>query len=268
MSSPASPEPVLSETDVRAIVRLLGEVAMIRGTLAEAKQHLMDGLCRLIDADAWIWGVGQHDPKNVPFYISFHRGNIDDARFARLMAAVNHPEMAEFARPFSEELAATGTHLTRLRQQINRDGSFVGSKAEQAWLLAEIDGVILSCKPLPDGGFSSIGIYRRPGKPLFDERESRIAHILLSEVPWLHLEGWPTERGESATRLYPRLRTVLNLLIEGWSRKQIADHLGLSLHTVNDYVKEIYEHYGVHSQSELLVRFTKGNGGDTPRLGG
>ncbi len=50
--SSATPEPTLPEADVRAIVRLLGEVAMIRGTLAEAKQHLMDGLCRLIDADA------------------------------------------------------------------------------------------------------------------------------------------------------------------------------------------------------------------------
>lgn len=268
MTPPPSPEFTLPESDVRAIVRLLGEITMARGTLAEAKQQLMTGLCSLIGADAWMWGVGQHDPQNVPFYISFHRGNIDDERYARLLHAVNHPEMAGFTRPFSEELARTGAHLTRLRQQINCDGSFKGSKAEQAWLRANIDAVILSCKPLPDGGFSSIGIYRNADRPLFTEREARIAHILLSEVPWLHLEGWPNERGESATKLYPRLRTVLNLLIEGWSRKQIADRLDLSLHTVNGYIKDVYDHFGVHSQAELLVRFTKGNGGDTPKFGG
>jgi DNA-binding CsgD family transcriptional regulator len=268
MSPSSGPEFTLPETDVRALVRLLGEVTLARGSIQESKEQLMTGLCALIQADAWIWGVGQHNPDAAPFYISTQRGNIDDERFARLMHAVNHPEMEQFVRPFSEELARTGTHLTRLRQQINSDDSFLGSQAEQAWLKAKIGPVMISCKPLPAGGFSSIGIYRNADQPLFSERESRIAHILLSEVPWLHLQAWPTELGESATQLFPRLRTVLNLLIEGWSRKRIAAELGLSIHTVHDYVKAIYEHFGVHSQSELLVRFTKGNGGDTPILGG
>ncbi len=255
----------LPESDVRSIVRLLGEVIAVPGGHREKKLMLMSGLCTLIGADAWIWGVGQHDPDNVPFYIAFDRGNIDDTRFARLMEAVNHPEMAEFVRPFSEELALTGSHITRLRQQINRAGTFTGSQAEQAWLRADIDGVILSCKPLPDGGFSSIGIYRNADRPLFSERESRIAHILLSEMPWLHLQGWPEERGFSASTLYPRLRTVLNLMIEGWSRKQVAHQLGLAENTIHGYVKEIYRHYGVHSHAELVKRFSKGDGGDVPR---
>jgi DNA-binding CsgD family transcriptional regulator len=256
--------PQLHEDDVRSIVRLLGEVIVVPGGHHEKKLMLMSGLCALIGADAWIWGVGQHDPDHVPFYVAFDRGNIDDTRFARLMEAVNHPEMAEFARPFSEELALTGSHLTRLRQQINRVGTFSGSQAEQAWLRADIDGVILSCKPLPDGGFSSIGIYRNAGRPLFSERESRIAHILLSELPWLHLQGWPDERGGSASILSPRLRTVLNLMIEGWSRKQVAHQLGITENTIHGYVKEIYRHYGVHSHAGLVKRFSRGDGGDLP----
>lgn len=249
-------------SDVRQMVCLLGEVIAAPGGHSEKKQMLMDGLCHIIDASAWIWGVGQHDPDHVPFYIAFNRGNIDESRFARLMEAVNHPEMQEFIRPFSEELATTGMHLTRLRQQINPTGSFTGSNAEKAWLRADIGPVMLSCKPLPGGGFSSIGIYRTAERELFTERESRIAHIVLTEVSWLHLTGWPDERGQSASRLYPRLRTVLNLLIEGWNRKQIADSLEISINTLNGYVKEIYRHFSVHSQAELLARLSRGNGGD------
>ncbi|MCU0797239.1 MAG: LuxR family transcriptional regulator [Akkermansiaceae bacterium] len=254
----------LAEQDVRKMVRLLGEVISTPGDFMEKKVQLMNGLCGIIDADAWVWGVGQHNPENAPFYVAFAKGGFDDERFGRLMEAVNHPEMENFARPFSEELNVSGSHLTRLRQQINRDGTFSGSDAERAWLRANIDGVILSCKPLSDGGFSSIGIYRNADKPLFAERECRIAHIVLSEVPWLHLEGWPSERGESAKTLYPRLRTVLNLLIESWSRKQIAQHLGLRENTVHGYVKEIYQHFQVHSHAELMKRFSSGNGGDLP----
>lgn len=252
----------LPVSDVREIVRLLGEVIAAPGGHSEKKQMLMDGLCQIIDASAWMWGVGQHDPDNVPFYIAFNRGNIDDDRFARMMEAINHPEMQEFVRPFSEELATTGMHLTRLRQQINKTGSFTGSNAEKAWLRADIGPVMLSCRPLPGGGFSSIGIYRTGDRELFTEREAKIAHIVLTEVPWLHLTGWPEERGQSALKLYPRLRTVLNLLIEGWSRKQIADRLGLSLNTIHGYVEDIYRHFSVHSQAELLARLSKGDGGD------
>jgi DNA-binding CsgD family transcriptional regulator len=265
---PESDDDQLPVSDVRQIVRLLGEVIAAPGDHGVKKRLLMDGLCQIIDATAWIWGVGQHRPDSAPFYIAFDRGNIDEERFARLMEAVNHPEMQEFAQPFSEELVATGQHLTRLRQQINPTGSFIGSRAEQAWLRADIGPVLLSCKPLPDGGFSSIGIYRTAERELFSEKEARIAHIVLTEVPWLHLHGWPEERGQSALTLFPRLRTVLNLLIEGWSRKQIADRLDLSLNTINGYVKDIYRHFSVHSQAELLARLSRGNGGHSPRFGG
>ncbi len=52
--------------------------------------------------------------------------------------------------------------------------------------------------------------------------------------------------------LVPRHRTVLNLLGDGWNRKKIVGHLGISLNTVHGYVKDIFKHFGVHSQPELL----------------
>ncbi len=63
--------------------------------------------------------------------------------------------------------------------------------------------------------------------------------------------------------LYPRHRTVLILLCEGWNRKKIATHLGLSINTIHGYSKVIFKHFKVHSQAELIARFTQGDGGDT-----
>lgn len=99
-------------------------------------------------------------------------------------------------------------------------------------------------------------------RPHFVEREARIAHIVLSEVPWLHFKAFPDRQSKEMTNLYPRHRTVLNCLCEGWSRKTIADHLGLSTNTVHGYSKVIFKHFGVHSQAELVARFSKGDGGD------
>lgn len=49
---------------------------------------------------------------------------------------------------------------------------------------------------------------------------------------------------------------------ESRSRRKITPHLGLSINTVHAYSKFIFKHFGVHSQSELITRLSKGDGGD------
>ena len=40
--------------------------------------------------------------------------------------------------------------------------------------------------------------------------------------------------------------------------------LAISELTVNEHVKRVYRHFGVHSQSQLVSRFLRGDGGDVP----
>jgi len=51
-----------------------------------------------------------------------------------------------------------------------------------------------------------------------------------------------------------RLEQVLNLLEKGYREKQIASALGISSHTVHDYIKALYNEYKVHSRAELLFK--------------
>lgn len=76
-------EATLCESDVRAMVRLIGEVVASRQDHAGMKRQLMDALCRLIDADAWIWMLGrQVQPGEQPTYLSMAHevGDPDAAR--------------------------------------------------------------------------------------------------------------------------------------------------------------------------------------------
>ncbi|MEI9997745.1 MAG: LuxR C-terminal-related transcriptional regulator [Verrucomicrobiota bacterium] len=81
-------------------------------------------------------------------------------------------------------------------------------------------------------------------------------------MPWLHEQGWPEDRGATVHQLARRQRMALNLLIAGQGRKQIADHMKISVNTVHEYIKDIYDFFGVHSQAELMSRFYEGNGHD------
>ena len=63
-------------------------------------------------------------------------------------------------------------------------------------------------------------------------------------------------------RLTPRARVVLNMLLDGRSRKGIAGHLGIRENTVAGYQKDIYRHFQVNSHAALMRRFQTGDGGD------
>lgn len=258
------PQPIsmLQEDDVRRMVRLLGSVIADQGDFQEKRRKLMNGLCELIGATAWVWSMSEFHPDKPPSSVGLIHGGFDEERFAIYLEAINHPAMEAVSRQSSQELQAKGIHLTRTRDQMDPAALLDRSAAGALWRKVNIGPLIMSLRPMETGGVNAIRVYRELGEPHFSERESKIAHIILSEVPWLHFQAFPDKQSQEITNLYPRHRTVLNLLCEGWSRKKIAGHLDLSVNTIHGYAKIIFKHFGVHSQAELLARLTVGDGGD------
>jgi DNA-binding NarL/FixJ family response regulator len=64
-------------------------------------------------------------------------------------------------------------------------------------------------------------------------------------------------RGNESVELSPRERSVLDGLAEGLAYKQIADQLGVSIHTVRNYIRRIYEKLHVCSRTEAVAKFLK-----------
>jgi DNA-binding CsgD family transcriptional regulator len=97
-------------------------------------------------------------------------------------------------------------------------------------------------------------VNRALGDRPFDERDVRLMRMLNLELA--RLLGTKLARmGEpSVTDLSPRLREVLISLMEGDGEKQVALRLGISRHTVHDYVKSLHDRFGVRSRGELLSR--------------
>jgi DNA-binding NarL/FixJ family response regulator len=58
--------------------------------------------------------------------------------------------------------------------------------------------------------------------------------------------------------LTEREQAVLDLVLEGFPYKQIADRLDLSVYTVNFHIRNIYGKLQVHSRSEAVAKLRKG----------
>lgn len=67
----------------------------------------------------------------------------------------------------------------------------------------------------------------------------------------------PPSRPDEVTELSPREREVLDGLAEGQAYKQIAEKLGVSIHTVRNYIRRIYEKLHVCSCGEAVAKYLR-----------
>lgn len=257
----------LAEDDVRQVVRLLADVAILRGDLAAKKRALMAGLQQLLDADGWLWTVTHVDAQSqTPISVGLMHDGLTAEQVAGWLEASQTscppPEDAPFF-----EISRAGKHFTRRRQQVVSDDEWYSHPAVRRHRLRYgIDHFVYSVYPLDEPEtFSGVGLFRCLGRQPFSPRDTRLAHIVTSEVEWLHYADLPGERGRRVPQLTPRQRVVLMMLVDAHSKDEIAGLLHISPHTVKDHIKAIYKLFGVSSQLELIRRFHVGDQGDEAR---
>jgi DNA-binding NarL/FixJ family response regulator len=71
------------------------------------------------------------------------------------------------------------------------------------------------------------------------------------------LQPGPAALAGDAISLSPRERDVLDGLAEGQAYKQISDQLGVSIHTVRNYIRRIYEKLHVCSRTEAVAKYLR-----------
>ncbi len=257
---PLSQKSLLTEKDVRAIVRLLGQTSTLGGSLNEKKHFVMAGLGKLIDTQAWAWvHAVEMVPGELPVYAAFICGGFSEETLARFIKIQSHPDMARLSTSLSRELQGRSRALTRTLPQLMPVEDFYNAEVDKEWRACGIYPGALSFHPLHDGTFSALAIYRSCHKPVLTPREAKIAHVILSGVPWLHVaQGAAGEQTTQVPQLPVRERLVLELLLQGYSRKAIATTMGISINTVAGYAKNIYRFFHVDSQAALsrLFRLT------------
>ena len=226
----------------------------------------MEGLQRLVKADGWLWSVASVIyEQNRPVSISLLHGGLTDQQIAGWLQASqsNDPPAPEDA-PISRE-TLRNQHFTCTRQQVVPDDQWYSNPAVQQHRLAVgLDHFLYSIYPLPKQIFSCIGLFRQPGRPPFSDRDRQLAHILISEIPWLHHAHVPGNRLRSVPQLPPRRREVLILLLDGHDRKSIAKLLAIQPCTAKQHIEAVYAHFNVSSQVQLISRLSQGNNARNP----
>jgi DNA-binding NarL/FixJ family response regulator len=82
-----------------------------------------------------------------------------------------------------------------------------------------------------------------------------VARKVLNEFKSLSLRTIRSDDGKQELTI--REKEVLERLVAGDSYKTIADRLGISIHTVNNHLRHIYEKLQVSSRAEVVSKFIR-----------
>lgn len=251
----------LAESDVRQMVRLLGEVAVTPGGVNAQKRKVMEGLSEMLGADYWMWNISRLMENGTLVGLSLVH-NLSEEQMAAMVDMNYATKDNPYNMAMIEQCRRQSRWSRRLEDMLDQSVIPEAFRAVSRRMDMEYSLFGFQLVPGTEDLYSAMGLHRAPGKAPFTLRELRIAHILYSEVRWLHEVAAPEEDGSAVVGLAPRLQTVMTLLVDGQSAKRIALHLGLSIHTVRGYIKDVYRHFGVSSRTELMHRFMVGDGRD------
>jgi DNA-binding CsgD family transcriptional regulator len=245
--------------DVRRAFRLLGEVRELGQDPQAWRQHLVRRLCKLL-------------PAEVVVASEFHFLATKKSGVMRLVdlgwGADAEGNVWEIRTERDDERPE--------EYKVVAKGGGAAAAAEGAPIPVEptepVYGgkhLILSQVEIPHAAtVDRLTAHRIFGQEPFTAAEHRLLRMIHVELRRLWRRDALRRARDPKNDLPPRMKQTLDELLGGASEKQIAGKLGISPHTVHNYVKALHQRFEVSSRGELLAKLGRQQSGDfTPKLG-
>jgi DNA-binding CsgD family transcriptional regulator len=240
--------PSIRTDRVRALLRLLGELRERVRAGEEVFPNFGDCLSRLLGADVVIAVRGSQDARVGITLLDLKTIGLsqNDAAHARRVYLDERGFLVNVAAAKVLDRRERGDFVVKLRRELVGDDVWYRSEFvvvhRRAWGL---DDAIYGSHITASGRLIGFGSARAWGARPFTEEDCALAAIF-----W---ERWAAELAAPEAALSRRQREILRLLLEGQSTKAIASKLDLSIHTVNEYIRAVYQAKSVRSRGELLA---------------
>lgn len=237
---------------VRAAMRLVGEVREL-GTCSEpGRLHLLEGVLKLIGCAL---GGAVLDTGYAPGV----KGGIAAATltgFDREIVDVfdAHQVHGSQINPFHDAVMQKMTSLqgqvyTATNSEIVERKVWNGSMWINEYVRpARIDHFLCSMRVVGKSAGIGVGFMRAARDRPFSTEDRELLHLVHLGVGQFYDPDSPR------SRLAPRMRETLDVLLTGATDKEIAAQLRISPHTVRQYVKMLLRAYNVTNRSQLIAR--------------
>lgn len=250
--------------DLRSVYRLAGECRELGDDPVLWRQRLFQGFRELVRADVSVDGeiAGYlNGPMRVAGFTDWGwEPGFDRDGWIRAYGDIQRVQKLSPVFPALREIVRSQETAALPRDRIVPDGVWYRSAEYELFRsVAGLEESLYLVHPIrgEDGRFSVMYACRATGCRPFTPREQEVARLLHAEVVPQIGASLASYDDPSPRALPPRARQVLLCILEGDGDKQIAARLGISVYTVNQYVKLIFRHFGVRSRAELMARWIR-----------
>jgi Bacterial regulatory proteins, luxR family len=251
--------------DIRDVFHLLAEVTERGVDPAAWRPHMLDGLCRLTGARLGIsMGLRNALPGQAlipldPITFGFTTDHEQNLWIKYLDSAELGDDPATCA--LIETQLKHRFFLKAREEMIDSKSWYSSPVVMESRRKAGVDHFLMgSTRASRPGVVVGFSLYRAWGEKPFDIRQQRIARLFHVE---LLRRLWPI--GDSTDPSYlslpHRLRLTLRFLLAGKTAKETAESMGLSVQTINTYVKDLYAKLNIDSRGALMSKFLNHPGG-------
>ena len=262
----------LSLSSVRRAFRLIGEIRQHGADPQAWRPHLLRGLIELLDADLVISSEVHFrtTPKDDVLRVTDIGWGLErDGQPWRI-----HAERDESPQSYLVVVGGGGA-------RVGGGGPRGGGRGKSAAPANQDDivpikplkklrdgrGFILSQYALPHlGAVDQLGLHRYDLRRPFTPAQAKLVRLFHVELGRLWKDDALKRAADPAAELPPRLVQTLDGVLRGDSEKQIAFALGLSQHTVHNYIRALHARFEVSSRAELIAKATEDRADFTPKL--
>lgn len=249
----------LTVADATVVARILGESAQLAPDVMAQRRCIGSGMAKLISAEFWLYtqAYTNADASDAMGISAVDGGWTSDRQRTRYFEMLCSPLWQAFIGPRVAAGWEKQPHVTLRRQDYLRSpAAWHGSELYRQWFVPiGLDEFMISCYRITPQVHAGVGFYRKRGGKPFTAYDSALVHLVVSELHAVHAFGADAPAAAKVGELTPRQRAITVLMWSGDDRAAIARKLGISAHTVNDHVKEIYRILGVSSRAELMAAF-------------
>jgi len=247
----------MEEDKVRSLISAVAKVADARLDLSECRTEILKRLLAMVESAGvmWSWGVVDEATNSIVLVATIELGFNASEKTAIINMALDPSMHEEFRVPIMKQMQGR-SQLTLLRTDW-----YTADQWKMTRMYANrpvgFDEWMHSVRFVGTETWSSLHLLRRTGEPPFLPADQQLIDLAMRSIPWLGATLDNSLPVESSVALTPRQRVVLMMQLDGLSRKEIASRLQVTVDTVGDHMKKIYEHFGVSTTGALAALFLR-----------
>ena len=248
----------LEAEKVRGLIATVAKVADAQLDLSERRKAILTRLLEMVESTGgmWSWGVSSDSATSIAPVASIAIGFTPEENTAVIQTGLDPTMHEEFRIPVMKQMQGR-SQCTTVRTELYDDRQWKKTQMHSNLVEGGCDEWVHCIRNCGSETWSSLWMMRRIGEPPFLPADQQLIDLAMSSIPWLGATLDNALPVESCVALTARQRIVLMMQLDGLSRKEIASRLQITVDTVGDHMKKIYEHFDVTSTGELAALFLR-----------